>query len=63
MFKSVGEEQAGDGDACGAGAIYNNLAVLLFLSRNSQSVNDARKNNNSCAVLVIVKYGNVQKLF
>jgi len=60
MAKTVGEQKLCDGNTRGAGAVYDNAAVLFFLAGDTQTVDDAGKHHDGGAVLVVMEDRNVE---
>ena len=63
MPEAVSKKQPGDGDSCGTGAIYHDLGLFFVLACDLHGIDDARKNDDGRAVLVIMKDGDIQQFF
>ena len=55
VLEAIGQQKAGDGDACRTSAIDNDLALPLILAHHLQGIDDAGQNHNSRPMLVIVE--------
>ena len=59
--EAVSKEELCDGNSCRAGSIYNDAAVFLFPAGYLQGIDDTCEDYDRSAVLIIMKYRNVQK--
>ena len=63
VWKTIGEKQLCDGDSGGSGAVYHHAAVLFLFPGHLQRIDDAGKDDDGGAVLVVMEHRNVQQLF
>ena len=62
MLETVCKKKLGDCNSCRTGTVNDDIAVLFILACDLKGIDDTRKDNDGCSVLVIMEDRNIKKL-